>query len=397
MIASAPSSDPDGCWNTRFANKAGSTKMTQLSTTAGIDTSKGKLDVAVYGRSERWQVDNTPTGWRRLATEFRRIAITRVGIEASGGYERGVVRELRERGFTVLVLQPIQVRAYARVHLRRAKNDALDAVLIAACATTIDPPAIEPDGRLAKLADHLTYVEQVEADMERLKVRLEHIADPRLRRMVGADIARLKARRAAELRRIVTQLRGHADLARRLDLVASVPGIGERTALALIIRMPELGRISREQAAALAGLAPYDDDSGMHKGQRCIAGGRCRLRRALFAAALPAACRWNSALVEVYDRLIARGKTHKVALVACARKLLIYANTVVARGTPWVPSGGTSRQRQAGLDRLDGNASGAALGSRAALPPRSGHRPLMPALRPNTIDQAIKAAQPAAL
>ena len=116
----------------------------------------------------------------------------------------------------------------------------------------------------------------------------------------------------------------------------SVPGIGQRTALALIIRMPELGRVSREEAAALAGLAPYNADSGTHKGQRHIAGGRGRLRRSLFAAALPASFRWNKALIALYARLTARGKAHNAALVACARKLLIYANTVVERGTPWV-------------------------------------------------------------
>jgi transposase len=312
--------------------------MTQISTTAGIDTSKAKLDVAVHGRTERWQVDNAPSGWRRLAGLLCKTGITRVGIEASGGYERGVVADLREKGFTVVILQPIQVKAYARVHLRRAKNDTLDAVLIAACAATIDQPQITPDARLAKLADHLTYVEQLEEDIARFKTRLEHIADPRLRRIVVADIARSKARRSAELRWILAQLRGHADLARRLDLVLSVPGIGERTALALIIRMPELGRISREQVAALAGLAPYDRDSGTHKGQRHIAGGRGRLRRSLFAAALPAAFRWNPALGALYNRLTARGKVHNLALVACARKLLIYANTVVARGTPWLPA-----------------------------------------------------------
>jgi transposase len=316
-------------------NKAGSTKMMQISTTAGIDISKVKLDVAVHGRAERWQVDNAPAGWGRLAAEFSRVGITRVGIEASGGYERGVVGNLREKGFTVLVLQPIQVKAYARVHLRRAKNDKLDAVLIAACAAMIDQPRIEPDERLAKLAQHLTFVEQIEEDMARFKVRLEHVHDLRLRRMVMADIARLKVRRSAELLRIVTALRAHDDLTHRLALVLSVPGIGERTALALIIRMPELGRISRQEAAALAGLAPFDDDSGTHKGQRHIAGGRGRLRRSLYAAALPAAFRWNKALIDLYTRLIARGKAHNAALVACARKLLIYANTVVQRGTLW--------------------------------------------------------------
>ena len=309
--------------------------MTQINTTAGIDTSKAKLDIAVHGRAERWQVENAPAGWRCLAAELSKTGVTRVGIEASGGYERGVVGHLREKGLTVLVLQPIQVQAYGRVHLRRAKNDKLDAVLIAACAATIDQPKIEPDERLAKLAQHLTFVEQIEEDIARLKVRLEHVGDARLRRMVVADIARLKTRRSSELLRIVTQLRVHDDLGHRLDLVLSVPGIGERTALALIIRMPELGRISREQVAALAGLAPFDDDSGQHKGQRHIAGGRGRLRRSLYAAALPAAFRWNKALIELYARLTARGKAHNVALVACARKLIIYANTVVQRGTPW--------------------------------------------------------------
>ena len=154
-------------------------------------------------------------------------------------------------------------------------------------------------------------------------------------RIVTNDIARLKARRTAQMLLIEKHLRAHPDLARRLDLVLSIPGIGERTALALIIRMPELGQVSREEAAALAGLAPFDDDSGKHKGQRHIAGGRGRLRRSLFAAALPASFRWNKALVALYARLIARGKAHNAVLIACARKLLIYANTVVQRGTPW--------------------------------------------------------------
>ena len=311
--------------------------MTQISTiTAGIDTSKAKLDIAIDGQTTRWQVANDLPGWRRLAADLMQAGVARVGIEATGGYERGVVAHLRAAGFTVLVLQPTQVKAYARMHLRRAKNDALDAALIAACTATIEAPRIEPDPRLADLAGHLTFVEQIEEDIVRFKVRLEHVDDARLRRLVLADVARLKVRRAAELMRIARALRVHDDLARRLDLVLSVPGIGERTALAIIIRMPELGRVSREEAAALAGLAPFDADSGTHKAQRHIAGGRGRLRRSLFAAALPAAFRWNKALIALYSRLMARGKAHNAALIACARKLLIYANTVVERDTPWV-------------------------------------------------------------
>lgn len=323
-------------------HKAGSTKMRKISTTAGIDTSKAKLDIAVHGRTEHWQVENSREGWQQLAKRLLEEDIARVGIEATGGYERGVVGHLRATGFLVLVLQPSQVKAYARMHLRRAKNDAIDAALIAACAAAIEPPRIEPDARLEELAQHLTFVEQIEEDIARFKVRLEHVDDPRHRRIVEADIKRLKARRAAEMRRIAAALRAHDDLGHRLDLVLSIPGIGERTAIAIIVRMPELGRISREEAAALAGLAPFDADSGTHKGQRRIAGGRSRLRRSLFAAALPAAFRWNDALVDLYRRLLARGKAHNAALTACARKLIIYANTVAQRGTPWIKKTATT-------------------------------------------------------
>lgn len=309
--------------------------MTQTSTpTAGIDTSKSKLDIALHGCSERWQVANTRSGWRGLAVKLAKADVRRIGIEATGGYERGVVAHLRAAGFMVMLLQPTQVKAFGRMHLRRAKNDALDAVLIAACAAVLDPREA-PDPRLAELADQLTFLEQIEEDIARFKTRLEHIDEPALRRLVLGDIARLKLRRLAQLRHLARQLRAHHDLAARLDLVLSVPGIGERTAIALLIRMPELGRVSREQAAALAGLAPFDNDSGQQRGQRRIAGGRARLRRSLFAAALPAAFRWNEALIALYQRLTAAGKAHNAALIACARKLLIYANTVVQRGTPW--------------------------------------------------------------
>jgi transposase len=120
--------------------KAGSKKMTQNSiTTAGIDTSKLKLDIAIHQRTERWRVANALPGWRELAINLAKAGVKRVGIEATGGYERGVVEHLRTAGFTVLVLQPMQVKAFGRAHLRRAKNDDLDAMLIAACAATLDP------------------------------------------------------------------------------------------------------------------------------------------------------------------------------------------------------------------------------------------------------------------
>jgi transposase len=302
---------------------------------AGIDIAKHTLEFAIHGLPIHLSVENRRPGWRRLVTELRKAGVARVGLEATGGYERGVVGYLRAAGFTVLVLQPLQVKAYARLHLRRAKNDALDAVLIAACTAAIDASPEPPDARLAPLADALTFVEQIEEELARHQTRLEHIELPRFRRLVMADIRRLEARRRAELRRIVQALACHDDLCRRLHLVQSIPGIGERTAIALVLRLPELGRLTREQVAALAGLAPFDDDSGLHRGQRHIGGGRKRLRRSLYAAALPAASFWNPACIALYKRLMAKGKTHKAALVACARKLLIFANTVVQRGTPW--------------------------------------------------------------
>jgi transposase len=310
--------------------------MSQHSTpTAGIDIAKAKLDLAVHGQTTRLTVANDVTGWRQLVIALHDAQVHRVGMEATGGYERGVAAHLRQAGFEVRLLQPLQTKAFARLHLRRAKNDPIDAGLIAACTAMLDRPGETPDARLELCADLLTFVEQIEEDIVRCKTRLEHIRDTRLRRIVSRDIARLQARVAAELKRIAASLRQFDDLAKRLALVLSIPGIGERTAIAIIVRMPELGRISREQAAALAGLAPFDDDSGGHHGQRHIAGGRARLRRSLYAAALPAAFRWNPALKALYTRLIARGKAHKAALVACARKLIIYANTVIQRGTPW--------------------------------------------------------------
>ncbi|MBR0719914.1 MULTISPECIES: IS110 family transposase [Bradyrhizobium] len=310
--------------------------MAQTSTTtAGIDTSKAKLDIVVHGRDEGWEVANDLPGWRKLVQLLTKAGVKRVGIEATGGYERGVVEHLRAAGVIVLVLQPIQVKAFGRSRLRRAKNDTLDAALIAACAASLEEVRSAPDPRLAELAEQLTFLEQIEDDIKRFKTRLEHLDKPGLRRIVLDDIARLKARRLSQIRHIAKQLRAHHDLAVRLDLVMSIPGIGERTALALLVRMPELGRVSREEVAALAGLAPFDNDSGQYKGQRRIAGGRARLRRSLFAAALPAAFRWNKAVMALYARLTAAGKAHNAALIACARKLLIYANTVVQRGTPW--------------------------------------------------------------
>lgn len=303
---------------------------------AGIDTGKQKLDVALTGVAEQLTVDNDAAGHERLSDWLRGHGAERVGIEASGGYESAVVRFLRAAGFTVIRFQPAQVRAYAGFKLQRAKNDRIDAALIAACAAAADTVHAAPDPRLEPLCEHLTLVDQIEEDIARFKTRREAVRDVQRRRRLDREIARLTAWRTLELKRLGAALRAHADLARRLDLVMSVDGVGERTAIAFLVRAPELGQIDREAAAALVGFAPYDDDSGGRHGQRHVAGGRKRLARSVYAAALPAAFRWNAELVAFYKRLVANGKPHRVALVACARKLVIFVNTVLARGTPWV-------------------------------------------------------------
>src|SRR6202163_757259 len=302
---------------------------------AGIDTGKRKLDVAIEGRREQLQVENTPEGHKVLLAWLRQHRVKRVGIEASGGYEQPVVAELRRKGFVVVVFQPAQVRAYAKFHLQRAKNDKIDAALIAACTAAVKTIHAPPDARLLPFAEHLTMIDQIGEDIARLKNRLETCRNPRFRQTWNEDIARLAKREKIELKALVAAIRQHRDLAERLDLIESVDGIGLPTAVAILVRLPEIGRITREQAAALAGVAPYDDDSGEHAGTRHIEGGRKRLRRALYTAALPASFRWNPQLIALYQRLIAAGKEHKRALIACARKMLIFSNTVVARGTSW--------------------------------------------------------------
>jgi len=302
---------------------------------AGIDTGKRKLDVAIDGSGEPLQVENTAEGHKVLVAWLQRHKVKRIGIEASGGYEIPVVTELRRKRFVVVVFQPAQVRAYAKFHLQLAKNDRIDAALIAACTAAAKKIHAAPDPRLQPFAEHLTLIEQIGEDIKLYKNRIETCRDPRIQKLWREEISRLAKRERAELKALVAAIRQHRDLAQRLDLIYSVSGAGMPTAVAILVRMPEIGKLSREQVAALAGLAPYDDDSGERSGARHIAGGRKRLRRALYTAALPASFFWNPHLIALYRRLRAAGKVHKSALIACARKLLIFVNTVVARGTPW--------------------------------------------------------------
>ena len=310
---------------------------------AGIDIAKVKLDVAFGALGELAVFANDGVGCRALCRALVARGIARVGVEASGGYERRIVSAMRLAGLEVIVFQPLQVKAYAAFIGQKAKTDALDARLIAACASQVKAAkGMPPDPQFAIFGEHLTLIEQIEDDLVRAKTRREAFLQPVLQRKIEADIQRLTRARAREIASLLKAIRQHEALAHRLALIASVDGIGPRTALALLIRMPELGSLSREQAAALAGLAPFDKQSGNKDSQRHIQGGRARLRRSLYAAALPAAFQWNKALIALYQRLTEKGAHHKKALIACARKLLIFANAVVQRDKPWTTSRSTT-------------------------------------------------------
>jgi transposase len=314
---------------------------------AGIDTGKYKLDVAINGSREQLQVDNSGDGHAALSAWLKRHKVQRVGIEASGGYEQEVVARLRHDKFVVVVFEPAQVRAYAKFVLQRAKNDKIDAALIAECTAQTKKIHAPPDPRLAPLAARMTLIDQLTDTIARFKNYRASSRDGQLRQFWKEQIAHLNKQLRARLKELKATIQAHRDLAKRLELINSVDGVGLKTAIAILVRMPEVGCVTREQAAALSGLAPYDDDSGTHVGIRHIAGGRQRLRASLYNAALCAAFHWNPQLQAFYRRLTAAGKAHKYALVACARKLLIFVNTVVARGTPWLSSRTPSQDRAA--------------------------------------------------
>jgi transposase len=310
---------------------------TKADVCAGVDIGKAKLDCAVAGRPDAVRCDNSDDGRAQLIAFLRRQGVQRVGLEASGGYEIEPVDALRAAGFDVIVFQPRQVRAFGAFKLRRAKNDRIDAILIAECTAAQDTLRPPPDPRLAALAEHLTRIDQLGEDVARAKVRRERYRDPRLKSQIKDEIRRLAALRLQEIRLLLKAIRANADLARKLELLLSIQGVGEKTAVALLIRMPELGTLSREQAACLLGVAPFVHESGRYKGQRRTGGGRARARASLFAAAQAAARHWNPALIALYDRLVKAGKPHAVAIIACVRKMVIYANTVLARNQPWEP------------------------------------------------------------
>jgi transposase len=312
--------------------------MTYHSTkAAGIDTGKYELHVCLLPGEERLTLANSPEGIALLVERLKRARIKRVAIEATSIYHRACARALARARIKVAVAQPRQARAFAEALLEWSKADAIDAYVLARFAQVFDTPRPVADAKLEALAEVMTYVEQLEERIVWLKTSLERFQAERLVAAIRADIKTLEKRRAAELRKLEARLRQDRRLGERLDLLLSIPCVAERTALSLLIRMPELGTMTRQQAARLAGLAPCLYESGKFKGERHIYGGRARLRKALYMAAFTGACRWNRDLQTFYKRLLARGKAHTAAVTACSRKLVILANAILARATPWQP------------------------------------------------------------
>lgn len=304
---------------------------------AGIDAAKARLDVAAHGSGEIACFGNDACGWEALAAWLNQRGVGRVGIEASGGYERGVTACLRQRGLEVVTHQPAHVRAFARFKRIKAKNDKIDAAVIAAATAQTDLVRAAQDPQLVELADRLTAYEQAADLVAQLKTMLEHVALPDLRAQYEAQLKALKLWKARLAKDLVSRIGQHAKLKRRFDLVASLPGVGPIVAASLVLRMPELGAMARGQAASLLGVAPFDRDSGKLHGQRHIFGGRARVRRMVYLAAAVAR-RTDRGFRAFATRLAAAGKKPKVVLVAVMRKLIEAANIVLGRGTAWLPA-----------------------------------------------------------
>jgi transposase len=302
---------------------------------AGIDVGKRMLDVAAHGLEDATQVQNSPEGHTALIGWLRARHVGRVGLEATGGYERGVRAALEAAGFEVVVHQPLEVRLFARLKRLRAKNDRIDARLIAQATAQVDTVRAAQDPRLAELAERLAAYEQVADQIAELKTFLEHVTLKDVPRSLKVQLASLERLKARLLAQVLQVLKAHEDLAARFRLLLSIPGFGPVVAASLTIRMPELGQLRRGQAAALAGVAPFDRDSGQWKGLRFITGGRARVRRMLYLASL-AAKRYDPRFKAFHQALLARGKPIKLAIVAVMRKLVEAANLILHRGQPWV-------------------------------------------------------------
>lgn len=302
---------------------------------AGVDVGKHWLDAAIHGLEGEKRWPNTTAGIDDLIAWLKTQEVGRVGMEATGGYERALRSALEGAGFEVVVHQPLEVKLFARLTRRRAKSDALDAHLIAAATARVETVKAASDPRLVELADRLTAYERITDQAADLKIFMEHVALKDVATALRAQIASLTRLKARFLADILRRIRAMPDVLARYQLLLSLPGVGPVVAATLTVRMPELGSMKRGQPAALIGVAPFDHDSGQHRGARFIAGGRTRPRRMLYLAAIVAK-RFDPSMKAFAARLLANGKPTKLAVVAVMRKLIEAANLVLQRQSPWI-------------------------------------------------------------
>jgi transposase len=301
----------------------------------GVDVSKHYLDLSVAGSSQGWRVSNSAAGMASLAKRLSHLQQPHLVCEATGSYTRLLVSELAARGIPVSRINPRQVRAFARAAGQLAKTDAIDAGVIVRFAQAMQPPASPPPDPAASRLSELVRRRRQLVDMLAMeKQRAEHPEMPEIAEAIARHLSFLKAEIAGFDKAIAAHIAAHAPLARRAQLLATLPGVGAITAAVLVAELPELGHIGQKQIATLAGVAPINQDSGLMRGQAHIAGGRLSVRCALYMATV-SAIRCNPPIKAFYKRLRAQGKPAKVAIVAAMRKLLITANAVLEHDRPW--------------------------------------------------------------
>jgi transposase len=300
----------------------------------GLDVSKDRLDGATRAGGT-FAAANDPAGHAALVARLKPLGVTLVVLEATGGLEFPVAAALAAAGLPVAVVNPRQVRDFARATGRRAKSDPIDAAVLAHFAEAVRPPARPlPDADARALEALLSRRRQLVEMLVMERNRLAACADRRVLADLKAHVTWLQRRVEAVEEELAAAVRGSAVWRAKDDLLRAIPGIGPVASLTLLAGLPELGTVTGKQAAALAGLAPFDDDSGQRRGYRRVAGGRAEVRAVLYMAALSAR-RHNPVLKALADRLRAAGKPAKVVLVAVARKLVVIANAILRSGREW--------------------------------------------------------------
>ena len=300
----------------------------------GIDVSMDRLDVMVMPDRAGFSVENNAAGWAELIKLLSGSPVVAIGIEPSGGYERGVIRALLAASLSVRRINPNKLRQFARARGVLAKNDRLDARLIAEYVAIMPTRIVQRDAAAERLAEVVTMRRQLCDEHVTVQNQASHVEDAMLRRLNKRRLTRLESDIRLLDKRMAEIVAANPALAQRYRLLISMPSVGPVLAFTLIALLPELGQMSRKQIAALVGLAPYDFDSGKLRGHRSIYGGRMPVRNVLYMAAL-SACRYNPALRTFHNRLAAADKRSKIIIVAVMRKMITMLNAMVRDRTPW--------------------------------------------------------------